>query len=364
MIYADSLTKISYRRDYHTEDSPDDEGMAYTEVIYSKDKIMQSDTIPLPFRSFKMKDKAEARIELTATYSGYKTPFNYCANIYTKRIYQENKSNPWESVYNEALSFLESKNDIDKFDLRYIDKEILPEHNNLTADWLREEIASYNPSLEDSTEMVVDSFVYYGTIYPTQEEIIKGEYFPKVNKPNDKSTPWYMYIVAILLGIVFLVGMSITIRRILHYNKYQNTLLFVIEIIVTGFLSYIALMLSLRILFVTFQETGFLWVPLALLYIMLFGLLIITSLFEKDDKDRYRPYNPYKDIFKKDKPELQTINRNHNVTLNSNKKHMVMKKSFGINNHSESINNPKQIIITIIWAVFIAVISIIISRIF
>ena len=362
-IYADSLTEISYRSDYDAEDSPDDEGVAYKEVTYNKEKIMQGDTIPLPFRSFRMKDKAKARIELTATYSGYKTPFNYCANIYTKRICQEEESNLWESVYNEALSFLESKNDIDKFDLRYIGKEILPEHNNLTANWLREKVASYNPSLGDSTEKVVDTFAYEGTIYPAQEETVKCAYFytdsagnihsitykdgnkyevisyrdstriehevtvitsydPSTgdstvmcvtyegtiyptqeeivmnasftndDKPDDKSTPWYLYIVGIICTLIGVVGFAIC-YALIGITENKKSLVYNIQLIVFDLITSIAGGFAFGIFFNSLQ-TAF-WPGLIYIFAMIIIYDLITVVIDRllitHDQDDRRMYS-------------------------------------------------------------------------
>ena len=406
-IYADSLTEISYRSDYDAEDSPDDEGVAYKEVTYNKEKIMQGDTIPLPFRSFRMKDKAKARIELTATYSGYKTPFNYCANIYTKRIYQEDESNLLESVYKEALSFLESKNDIDKFDLRYIDQEILPEHNSLTANWLREKVASYNPSLEDSTELLADvtlptyylilgpddtiveiigpgdsivemsadsiifshhrrqllivrlrdsagmqladTFKYGGTIYPTQEEIVRSAYgyydslgnyygqtylggneyrisyndtagnkystiiidstghifegrtleeivktvfFTKDDKPDDKSTPWYLYIVGIICTLIGVVGFAIC-YALIGITENKKSLVYNIQLIVFDLITSIAGGFAFGIFFNSLQ-TAF-WPGLIYIFaiIIIYDLItvVIDRLLITHDQDDRRMYS-------------------------------------------------------------------------
>lgn len=291
-IYADSLTEISFRNDYDVEESSDDNEEIYKEVTYSNDKIKQGETIHLPFRSFKMKDKGEVIIDLTATYSGYKKPFVYHTHIYSKKVYQQNKTKFWETAYNEALSYLESKNDFGVFNLRYIDKEILPEHNNLTIDLLREKVALYyNTSFsEDSIDKKPDSIEVNGTMYPVQEEEVMGEMFTQNAKSDEKPISWYMYLIGVLLGFVFIIGLYVSITRILHYERSNNTLLFVFEILGTVIASYIALLFAMRILFVSFEESSSLWIPLASLYIGFLGLLVISSLFDKWNKDKNSPF--------------------------------------------------------------------------
>ena len=267
------------------------------EVTY-EDDLHNKNTMPRLFRYFVMKDNGQATIEMQATYKGVKEPFLYKSTIYTKKLVEKDVIKRQNIIYDDVKRFFYINN-IDTIDLYYI--------HDVEGDFTYENCA--------------DNIVCRGTSYdgiPVREFAIKDNQTvinigPTIEKDSNsmthdekEGTPWYMYIVGIILGIVYLVGTFILIFRIELFDieavltyKFEilwkngmsiigyrrsstiNPISLFIEIIVSVLLLYV---IQFTYYIIIFGESEFSWPTLALSYSFFLGLFLIILICKKVHK--------------------------------------------------------------------------------
>ena len=238
-----------------------------------EETLLPSFQKPSPFSSFVMKNGEQAIVTLQATYKGIKEPFIYETTIYTKKIVEGNRSNHLEFVYDDVEHFLVSNN-IDTCNIYILDSGTMYKHENFICSAERLEV------LSDCD---------------TNKEYENGE---------KEGRPWYIYIVGIILGIMILaVTFKLTLWFVLYDFKYilnfelyindpkhfrtffgckRNSAINLSSIIIRIIFSVLIVFVLLFVVhIIIFGESYLTWMHLASLYVVFFGLLLISLIFNK-----------------------------------------------------------------------------------
>lgn len=137
-VYTDSLSKISYRNDYVTQELLD-----CIEVNNADKTIYAKSEKPGPFRYFYVKDNGVDSIRLIATHNRVKDPLLFRSKIYTKKMYYEDETNRKRNVFSNANWFLQT-NEVDVADIYIFNNDSVAVFENLTQDSIHQIALSYS----------------------------------------------------------------------------------------------------------------------------------------------------------------------------------------------------------------------------
>lgn len=162
--------------------------LAQGEEITNNDKTLYAKTdMPEPFYYFVMKDNGKATINLRATYKGVDEPFTYHAEVYTKKLFIEDKLERKRAVFEDAYRF-SSQHKVKNIDLYILDKKKVESFENLSFDLLAKEELT-NTGINNKGKSI--------------EQIETEINALKTSVQEKEGTPWYMYVVLLILYIVF-----------------------------------------------------------------------------------------------------------------------------------------------------------------
>lgn len=184
--------------------------LAQGEEITNNDKTLYAKTdMPEPFYYFVMKHNGKATINLRATYKGVDEPFTYHAEVYTKKLYVEDKLERKRAVFEDAYQF-GSQHKVKIIDLYILDKKDVESFENLSVDLLAKEGLT-NTGINNKGKSI--------------EQIETEINALKTSVQEKEGTPWYMFVVLLILYIVLTIAamaylflsISLSQKRILLY---------------------------------------------------------------------------------------------------------------------------------------------------
>ena len=179
--------------------------------------------MPVPFYNFFIKDSGKASVSIRATYKGVDEPFTFQANVYAKKVLRTDPKERHRAIINDAKKFT-SQNHLETVDLYILDKDIVETHESISTDKPMEpqEIKDVKETQSESkpaekavskkgTPVTKDDS--RETLYNISENVSTSKPIKQIKEEAQEITkaaqeeyhsPWYMYILGILLSFVFL----------------------------------------------------------------------------------------------------------------------------------------------------------------
>ena len=165
--------------------------LAQGEEITNNDRTLYAKSdMPAPFNYFILRDKGKATINIRATYRGVDEPFTFQADVYARKIYLAEESGRHLAIFNDAQSFANTVKG--KFDVYVIEDG---------------KIESYEEQTVESLQVEASKISDKEQIQKTIAQIAEESRFVKSASQENKHTPWYMYIVGVLLYIIFMIAL-------------------------------------------------------------------------------------------------------------------------------------------------------------
>lgn len=201
------------------------------EEVRNMDKTLYPRTEqPDAFMAFVLRNNGNARVKIRATYKGVDNPFEYEVRFLAKRVWDSDSARRARAVIDDAYQHV-SASLFDSVDIYVLDNERVLSYTGVTANGLRSaynkahapvqsttttthpnDANRYTPADKTKTADNEETATVTANDEPSQPVVktvpqIAKEAKESVQAAKDnEGTPWYMYVINVLLFLTFFIG--------------------------------------------------------------------------------------------------------------------------------------------------------------
>ena len=216
-----------------------------------KDKTLYAQTeLPEAFNAIILKNNSSIEISMRTTYQGAEQPYEYEARIAAKKIWHNNDAQRKQRILADAYQYASNKA------LNFVDIYIMKgEFANIMTNVSIQQLQAFNTVDTQQTSPQVQTPAKTESQAKSVSTIRKESKDTIQNIKNESSTPWYVWLIGIILFLILFVagvGMMFGFMVAFDKTKPQNNR---VRAFLTGFVALIIVYLCEYFFFICINNT-------------------------------------------------------------------------------------------------------------